>query len=138
MSIEIPKESIPIYSLLVSIRWGWSRDKKNQSTHKNKSSIRIQGSGGSSEETKEEGKKRKKGKLSLKGAFMSRPNKSWIKQHAAIKFMPNVGEYLSNCTAQLSRRHLPLWEPKHSCYSLFVVSLAYSDSYEICAQVKLT
>jgi hypothetical protein len=52
--------------------------------------------------------------------------------------MPNVGEYLSNCIASHSRRHLPLWEPKNSCYNiLFVVSLVYFDSYEICAQVKL-
>jgi translation initiation factor 2 beta subunit (eIF-2beta)/eIF-5 len=74
--------------------------------HKNKSSIRIQRSGGSSEETK--GKKRKKGKLILKGAFMSKLNKSQFKQHATFKFMPNVGEYLSNCIASHSRRHLPL------------------------------
>jgi hypothetical protein len=47
--------------------------------------------------------------------------------------VPNVGEYLSNCTAPHSRRHLPHWEPKHSCYNiLFVVSLTYFDSYELC------
>jgi len=62
MPIEISKESVPIYSLLVSIRWGLCGDlKKIQPTRKNKNSIRIQGSGGSSEETK--GKEEKERKM---------------------------------------------------------------------------
>jgi hypothetical protein len=57
---------------------------------------------------KQKGKKRNKGKLALKGAFISRPNKSQIKEHSGNKFMPIVGTYLSNCTASHCRRQLPL------------------------------
>jgi hypothetical protein len=47
-------------------------------------------------------KKRKKGKLTLHGAVINRPNRSRIKEYVGSKFIQNVGAYLSNCTASHS------------------------------------